>query len=330
MGVLDGVLNEAQNRFGMTEGSASSLTSGLLAYINEQRTGLRGLLDRFRQAGMGDSVSSWLSGTPEPISAENLESVLGSNTISAIASKTSLSVPIASSVLAFMFPKIVQRLAPGGVAPTHLPSEFMAYISGPTAAIASGARQVVYSGERAPHRPSALWPILGIVLLTLLGFWIWNSRRVAQSKVFNAAEQVRLAIQSADTALASLKPGFSPQDLTDALNLGIINFASGSAELPADGRDFLNRAATAIKMAPQGTTIEIDGHTDNTGDAVSNLQLSQRRAEAVRDYLTNQGVDPSVLTTKGYGESKPVATNDTAEGRFRNRRIEFVLVQQAP
>lgn len=128
MGVMDGVLNDAENRFGISGGSASSLLSGLFSCINEQGGGLRGMLDRFRQAGMGDSVSSWLSGTPEPISAESLESALGSNTISTIASKSALSVPMASSVLAFMFPKIIQRLTPGGVVPRNLPSEFMSYV----------------------------------------------------------------------------------------------------------------------------------------------------------------------------------------------------------
>jgi hypothetical protein len=81
-----------------------------------------------------------------------------------------------------MFPKIIQRLAPGGVAPAYLPSEFMSYISGPTAAMASGARQVAYSTERAiKTRSRALWPILGLLLLALVGFWIWKSRPAPQS-----------------------------------------------------------------------------------------------------------------------------------------------------
>lgn len=144
---------------------------------------------------------------------------------------------------------------------------------------------------------------------------------------FNAAEQVRIATQKADAALAALKPGFGAADLTSALNLQIMNFASGGAEIPANSLDFLNRAAVAIKMAPSGTVIEIGGHTDNTGDTASNLQLSQQRADAVRDYLIRQGVDSSVLTAKGYGETTPIATNDTEEGKFRNRRIEFNVVR---
>jgi outer membrane protein OmpA-like peptidoglycan-associated protein len=167
---------------------------------------------------------------------------------------------------------------------------------------------------------------LGLAALVLLGLWLWSRNRIVQDS-FNAAEQVRIATQKADAALAALKPGFGVADLTSALNLQIMNFASGSAEIPGNSLDFLNRAAVAIKMAPSGTVIEIGGHTDNTGDAASNLQLSQQRADSVRDYLVRQGVDSSVLTAKGYGDARPVASNDTEEGKFRNRRIEFNVVR---
>jgi OmpA-OmpF porin, OOP family len=124
-------------------------------------------------------------------------------------------------------------------------------------------------------------------------------------------------------ALNSLKPGYSAQDLNGALNLEIINFSTGSAQIPDYSAPFLNKAAEVIKLAPSGTTIEIGGHTDNTGDAAANLALSQQRADAVRSYLIQQGVPQSTLTAKGYGDTKPIATNETEEGKFHNRRIEF-------
>ena len=73
--------------------------------------------------------------------------------------------------------------------------------------------------------------------------------------------------------------------------------------------------------------IEIGGHTDNTGDPASNMQLSMQRADAVRQVLIGYGVDPAMLTARGYGETKPVASNDTPEGRFENRRIAYTVVQ---
>jgi len=107
------------------------------------------------------------------------------------------------------------------------------------------------------------------------------------------------------------------------VNLEVSNVASDSTQIPGDSYDFLNKAAVAFKAAPSGTQIEIGGHTDNTGTPATNMQLSQARATAVRDYLVQQGVTPGTLTATGYGETKPTASNDTEEGRFRNRRIEF-------
>jgi len=161
MGAMDLVLNEVESRFGMSGGNAQSLLSSFLAYTNEQGTGLKGVLDRFKQVGLGDSVSSWFSGSAKPISPENVEKAIGSNALNTIASHAGLSAATAASALAFMLPKVVSRMAPGGVVPTHLPAEFASYLSGPTAAVASGARQVMYAGERTIEKPwlqRFLWP----------------------------------------------------------------------------------------------------------------------------------------------------------------------------
>jgi OmpA-OmpF porin, OOP family len=133
--------------------------------------------------------------------------------------------------------------------------------------------------------------------------------RSPKTVAFNAEEQIRLASQKALSALAASKPGYTAQDVVGALNFDIINFASGSAAIPADSCDFLHKAAVAIHAAPAGTVIEVGGYTDNTGEAASNLQLSQQRADAVRDYLVKQGVDPAALVAKGYGDLKPIASN---------------------
>ncbi len=329
MGAMDLVLNEVESRFGMSGGNATSLLSSLLGYINEQGTGLKGLLDRFKQVGLSDSVSSWFSGAAKPISAENVEKAIGSNALNTIASRAGLSAATAASALAFMLPKVVNRMAPGGVIPTHLPAEFASYLSGPTAAVAQGARQVMYAGERVVQKSWSqryLLPILGVAALALLLTWL-AGRNTVHNVTFNMDESVRAAIQRASDALVALKPGFSSQDLVNALNLDVINFASGSATIPPDNYVFLNKAALAFKSAPAGTVVEIGGNTDNAGDPASNMQLSQQRADAVRNYLVSQGVDPGMLTTKGYGESRFIATNETEEGRFRNRRIEFKLTQ---
>lgn len=73
-----------------------------------------------------------------------------------------------------------------------------------------------------------------------------------------------------------------------------------------------------------GFKFEIDGHTDNTGAGVHNLELSKARAEAVKVQLVTMGIDASRLTTRGFGDSKPLMANDTPEGKDNNRRMEFL------
>jgi outer membrane protein OmpA-like peptidoglycan-associated protein len=90
---------------------------------------------------------------------------------------------------------------------------------------------------------------------------------------------------------------------------------------------FLASAAAQIKQLPANTVLEIAGYTDNVGDPSANLTLSQQRADAVRSELVRNGVAASMLVAKGYGEAKPIASNDSAEGRFRNRRIEYHVLQ---
>ena len=104
-----------------------------------------------------------------------------------------------------------------------------------------------------------------------------------------------------------------------------IEFALNQADVRPQYRPELQKVAEFLKTYPS-TTVVIEGHSDNTGDADYNLALSQRRADSVRDYLIkNFNIDPDRLTAKGYGEERPIAANDTAEGRAQNRRVVAVI-----
>jgi outer membrane protein OmpA-like peptidoglycan-associated protein len=131
----------------------------------------------------------------------------------------------------------------------------------------------------------------------------------------------------ATAELASLKPSFSAKDLVAALNDSVINFRSGSAELPASIASFLQNAAEDLKRMPAGYVLEITGYTDNTGDAAKNVGLSQRRADAVREALAKSGANADMLVAKGHGSADPIASNDTHDGRLRNRRIEYRVLK---
>lgn len=108
------------------------------------------------------------------------------------------------------------------------------------------------------------------------------------------------------------------------LTIQNINFKTGSAELLTSSHPMLEAAARALASQP-GLNLTIDGHTDSRGDASYNLALSQQRARSVQAYLIELGISAERLTAVGHGESRPVASNDDAEGRAMNRRVEFGL-----
>jgi outer membrane protein OmpA-like peptidoglycan-associated protein len=106
-----------------------------------------------------------------------------------------------------------------------------------------------------------------------------------------------------------------------------VHFLHGSAEILPDSMAILEEAADAIKAHPELGTIEVQGHTDDTGTPDFNLKLSADRANAVRDVFVDNGVDASRLTTHGYGQEKPLAPNTTPKNRAKNRRVQLIVVQ---
>ncbi|WP_317705469.1 OmpA family protein [Methylomarinovum caldicuralii] len=103
---------------------------------------------------------------------------------------------------------------------------------------------------------------------------------------------------------------------------GNITFATNSSEIAPQFYSTLNAIALVLREYPE-TLIEITGHTDSTGSEEYNLQLSQRRAQAVAQYLIAQGVAPNRIIARGMGESMPIADNSTPQGRAMNRRVEI-------
>jgi outer membrane protein OmpA-like peptidoglycan-associated protein len=131
-----------------------------------------------------------------------------------------------------------------------------------------------------------------------------------------------------NAALDALPDPFTVEDLLKALNILIINFESGKYDIPPVRLAAIQKGAGYIKKMPSSVVIEVGGHTDNVGSDASNQTLSENRAKAVRDQLIKFGVDGNMLQTKGYGEMNPKTTNETEEGRFHNRRIQYSLVRK--
>ncbi|MED5597121.1 OmpA family protein [Janthinobacterium sp. P210006] len=131
------------------------------------------------------------------------------------------------------------------------------------------------------------------------------------------ARAAALEVQLADLAAKKTERGM-------VITLGDVLFGTDKANLTADGANTARKLADVLKNNPQRTVL-IEGFTDSTGGSAHNLELSQRRAESVRNALLEQGISRDRIATKGYGAAYPAAGNDNAANRQLNRRVEIVL-----
>jgi len=107
-----------------------------------------------------------------------------------------------------------------------------------------------------------------------------------------------------------------------------VYFEYNQAVIQKMSYELLDEVAAVINDHPRIHLIQVEGHTDSDGSESYNLKLSQARAEAVVKFLVGAGFDPSRLVAKGFGESLPIDTNDTFEGKAANRRVEFTILEQ--
>jgi OOP family OmpA-OmpF porin len=152
---------------------------------------------------------------------------------------------------------------------------------------------------------------------------------LTKSRILGAAEVLlpgfeivdRITVKEPEGDLETLQ-----HRLDSMLAADVVEFESDSARLTPTGIAVLDEVAKLLKEYPG--RVQISGHTDSQASPDYNLDLSRRRSESVRDYLVSAGFDPGRLVTVGCGESRPVASNDTAEGRQRNRRTEFHVLEE--
>lgn len=144
---------------------------------------------------------------------------------------------------------------------------------------------------------------------------------------FTLSNEVQKAPKRVDVALQKIKVG-TKISLTNTAENGVKNifFDTNSDVLKKESFAELNQLIELLNKNPQ-RKIEVGGHTDDVGDDASNLSLSQRRAEAVKDYLVKNGVAESRVQAKGYGETQPQVPNDSDINRAKNRRTEFLVVE---
>jgi len=147
----------------------------------------------------------------------------------------------------------------------------------------------------------------------------------AKQEAEGAKQQAQTATtqaQQLQQELAALQAKQTDRGLV--LTVGDVLFETGRADLRAGALRNLYPLVTFLQKYPERQAM-IEGHTDSVGSDSSNLDLSQRRADAVRDFLMQNGVKASQITTRGYGKASPIASNDTAAGRQQNRRVEIII-----
>jgi outer membrane protein OmpA-like peptidoglycan-associated protein len=146
-----------------------------------------------------------------------------------------------------------------------------------------------------------------------------ESQRSADQADASALRADSLEAQLADLRLQKTERGL-------VLTLGDVLFDTGQATLKSGANETMDRLATALREK-SGRKVTIEGHTDNVGSDASNQSLSERRAQAVQSALTQRGVTRNQITALGKGENFPIATNDSADGRQSNRRVELIFTE---
>jgi OmpA-OmpF porin, OOP family len=138
---------------------------------------------------------------------------------------------------------------------------------------------------------------------------------------------LRFPPNGTEARVLSFIQGSAPATTNTWFEFDRLNFETNSAVIRADSRDQLTNIAAILKAYP-ATHVKIGGYTDNSGNSDANRQLSQSRAEAVRDAMQKLGVDSSRVEAEGYGDQHPIADNNTAEGRARNRRVAILVTEK--
>lgn len=197
----------------------------------------------------------------------------------------------------------------------------------------AGCETNPYQGE---HRKAATGATIGAGTGALLGGVVAGSGDRAKGAVLGAVIGATLGgvighqmdKQEAELRRQMEGTGVEVKREGDTIRLEApsnITFDTNRSEVKAEFRPVLDRLASSIAQYP-GTVIQVEGHTDSVGTASYNQTLSESRAKSVRSYLIQRGVAANRIDAVGYGLTRPIADNSTAEGRAKNRRVEVLIV----
>ncbi|OPY74178.1 MAG: putative lipoprotein YiaD precursor [Syntrophorhabdus sp. PtaU1.Bin002] len=198
--------------------------------------------------------------------------------------------------------------------------------SGIGAAVGAGAGQAIGRNTSSTLIGAAIGAAVGGLAGGAIGAYMDKQEQSMRQALANSESA---SIQREQEVLSKAEASSTKKSI-DVLTVTFKSdylFAVNSSTLLPGAYDELERVSRVLQQYPE-TTIRIGGHTDSTGSESYNQGLSERRANAVKNALVGMGVNPARLTTIGYGESKPIASNNTEAGRQQNRRVEIRIVPQ--
>ena len=225
----------------------------------------------------------------------------------------------------------------GFASPSAFLSSLTAQATGAAERVGSGVTRVgAYAADTVDRIPAAVpvfrrpwfWGALAALALlawVLMQNWPTTTRTAMKAVDLPGGRKVEVPAGGfLDSLTSYLKGGSitSPRSFT----FDDLHFETGSATLTGASKTQLALLADILKAYPN-VSVSVRGHTDNTGDPVANKKLSADRAAAVKDTLVAQGIGATQITSEGYGPEQPIASNDTEEGRARNRRVELVVLK---
>jgi outer membrane protein OmpA-like peptidoglycan-associated protein len=199
--------------------------------------------------------------------------------------------------------------------------------------------QVVYDGDSAIVESNVWVEVSGDIVasggerfLTIGNFASFNRSRVTRIENGNSIlpgayyyiDDVSVLPLDDESVVAQMRPSPVKDEI---ITMWDVFFATGESKVLPQSYNELHRLRELLEENP-GMVIELRGHTDNQGTVEFNQRLSEARAKAVADYLIGRGVDARRISHRGFGESKPIESNDSAEGRRRNRRVEYRVVSK--
>lgn len=340
--MFDILIREVAARFGVGD-KALPLLQVLLAYMtSKENGGLIGFLEKFKAAGFGPVVQSWLGGGPaaQPISNSQLETVLGSSggLMSQLTSRLGLERDSVASSLGYLIPVLVGKLTPGGSIPSNLSAEVSSLAAAGQSLLATPVATSTPEASGGGWMKWLPWAIVAVAALVGLNYCSKGNNvdvppatapapassgpvigsfgpGPSQDPASAAAPSGSAAASAGDEPAGSGVVGWT-SDSAPALK---VYFDSGSAELSGE---FAAKAEALLDHLKQnaGAKAVISGFNDSTGDPEKNAELSKHRAEAVQAALVAAGI-PKARTLL----EKPSATTGTAATASASRRVEVVV-----